>query len=142
MFEVFGYLDLGFARLRAVLALELGLGGETLDTELAQVAFERLAVLDRLGDQDAALELARGAVLGSVQGIWFHSVPYWLQRCLRGSAGDAQSVHAIAGLRVVRGGGPQEDVLEHWRQVRRPLDESYLRAYRRRFGEDPPAQGR
>ncbi|HBP17282.1 MAG TPA: hypothetical protein DEA08_05720, partial [Planctomycetes bacterium] len=141
MFQVFGYFDLGFARLRAVLALELGLGGEKLDAELAQVAFERLGVLDRLGDRRAALELARGAVLGNPKGVWFHSVPYWLVRYRRGGAPD-ESYHAVAGAYALLGGGPREDVLDHWQHVRQALDENYVLAFRKRFGEDPPTQGR
>ena len=137
----FGYLELGFARLRAVLALELGLGGAQVDANFGSLAFRELAVLDRAGDEGAALQLARGAVLTDSQGVWFHSVPYWLYRSGRGQSLGEEG-RAVAGAYELRRGASRELVDREWRHVRQPLPEPYLDAYRERFGEDPPGQGR
>ncbi len=131
------FLDVLYLRLMAVVGLNSFLQLREKSPQQIQSTLIRFAILDRLGDSEAAGELARAAAISlPTTSPWYQSVPYWLYR-LELAQPQSRTARQIRGLKRLRDGCPKEEVLSCWPPGEKLLP-NFARVYRNRFGEDPP----
>ena len=131
-----GFQDALYLRALAKVGLDAFCQAPSPSPQQTNSTLIRFAILERLGDAEAAGELARAAVLLPSDSPWFESVPYWLYR-LELTRPESRAARQVRGMLRLREGRPREEVLACWPPGEELLP-GFARRFRERFGEDPP----